>query len=95
MGIINVAEPRPDIMLAEDLKNPHGRLLLAKGTKLESNHLRIVKMWGVIEADIEGVTPKDVEANVKARLGPAIFEEAEELISDGFGISPLGVLRSI
>ncbi len=95
MGIINVAEPRLDIMLAEDLKNLYGRLLLAKGTKLESNHLRIIKMWGVIEPDIEGVTPKDGEANVKAQLGPAIFEEAEKLISDRFGISPLGALRRI
>ena len=36
MGIINVAELKPDMVLADDLANLDGRFLLAKGTKLTS-----------------------------------------------------------
>jgi HD-like signal output (HDOD) protein len=84
MGLINVAELRPDMLLAEDLRNPHGRFLLAKGTRLSSKHLRILKMWGVIEANIKGVSQKDAEANTIARFDPEIIQEAEEAICKRF-----------
>lgn len=84
MGIINVAELKSDMVLAEDLRNPSGRFLLAKGAKLASKHLRVLKMWGVIEANIDGISPKDVEANTIAQLDPVITEEAEKVIRERF-----------
>jgi len=84
MGIINVAELKPDMGLAEDLIHPNGRFLLAKDTKLTSKHLKMLKMWGVIEANIAGVSKKDVEADTIAKLDPEDIQEAEKLISEHF-----------
>jgi HD-like signal output (HDOD) protein len=84
MGIINVAELKPEMVLAEDLRNLDGRFVLAKGTRLTPKHLRILKMWGVVEANIEGVSPKDVEENTIAQLDPAVIEEVKNLIAERF-----------
>ena len=84
MGTINIAEIKPDMVLADDLKNHNGRFLLSKGTKLTAKNIRILKMWGVIEAEIEGVTQNDVEKNVLAQLEPAVVEAAEKQIRDRF-----------
>jgi len=84
MGTINVAELKPDMVLAEDLRNHNGRFLLAKGEKLTSKHLRIIKLWGVVEANIGGVSQKDVEANTIAQLDPVITGEAEKVMRERF-----------
>jgi len=84
MGIINIAELKPDMVLAEDLIHPNGRFLLAKDTKLTSKHLKMLKMWGVIEANIAGVSKEDVEADTIAKLDPEIIQAAEKLISERF-----------
>jgi len=89
MGIINVAEIQPDMVLAKDLKNPSGRFLAAKGTRITSKNLRIMKVWGVIEANIEGVSEKDVEANTTAHLDPEVIEEAKKVISKRFALADL------
>ena len=77
MGIINIAELKPDMVLAEDIKDFNGRFLLTEGSKLTPKNLRILKMWGVIAANIDGVSQKDVEAAVIAQLDPEIIEKAE------------------
>ena len=84
MGIINVAELRPDMVLAEDLANLSGRFLLAKGTKLTPKHLLILKMWGVIEANIENVKRVDIESDAIAELDPAIIEEVRQSLTGPF-----------
>ncbi|MBW2340904.1 MAG: HDOD domain-containing protein [Deltaproteobacteria bacterium] len=84
MGIINVAELKPEMVLAEDLRNLDGRFVLAKGTKLTKKHLRILRMWGVIEANIRRVSRKDVEENTIAQLDPAVIEEVKNLTGERF-----------
>jgi len=84
MGIINVAELKPEMVLAEDLRNLDGRFVLAKGTKLNSKHLRILKMWGVIEANIERISRKDVEENTIAQLDPAVIQKVKNLTGERF-----------
>jgi HD-like signal output (HDOD) protein len=84
MGIINVAELKPDMMLAEDLANLDGRFLLAKGTKLTPKHLLILKMWGVIEANIENVSRVDIESDAIAELDTAIIEEVRQSLTAAF-----------
>lgn len=84
MGIISLAEIEPDMVLADDLKNHNGRLLLTKGSILTTKNIRVLKMWGIIEADIEGVTQNDVEKNVLAQLDPAAVAAAEKQIHERF-----------
>ena len=89
MGIINVAELKPDMVLAEDIKDSKGRFLLAEGSKLNPKNLRILKMWGVIEANIDGVSQKDVDADGIAQLDPEIIEKAKKVIGERFGHADL------
>jgi len=84
MGIINAAELKPDMVLAEDLANLNGRFLLAKGTKLTPKHLLILKMWGVIEANIENVSQVDIEADALSQLDPAVIEEVTQSLTEPF-----------
>lgn len=84
MGTISLAEIKPDMVLADDLKDHNGRFLLSKGTQLTAKHIRTFKMWGIIEAEIEGVSENDVETDVLAQLEPAVVEAAEKQIRDRF-----------
>jgi len=84
MGVINLAELKPGMVLAENLRDRNGRFLLAKGTRLTLKHLRIFKIWGVIEVNIEGISQKNVESNARAQIDPAIMETAEKEIRERF-----------
>ncbi len=84
MGVLNVAELEPDMILADDLRNPYGRFLLAKGTKLSSKHLRVFKMWGVIEVNISGVSQDDVDQKKTAHLDPKIIQKVNNYLRQRF-----------
>ncbi|MFH1350840.1 MAG: HDOD domain-containing protein [Pseudomonadota bacterium] len=84
MGILSVAELMPDMVLAEDVKNPQGRFILAKGKILASNDIRILKMWGIVEAHVEGVSREDVDEKGNVSLDPEIIKVAENIIIPRF-----------
>lgn len=84
MGVINLAELKPGMVLAEELRDRNGRFLLAKDTRLTLKHLRILKIWGVIEVNIEGISQKNVESNTGAQIDPAIMETAKKEIRERF-----------
>ena len=78
MANINVAQIEIGMVLADDLKDQSGRFLLAKGVELTSKHLKIIKTWGVVEADIEGTSEADVGEKRTADIDPVILEIAEQ-----------------
>ena len=59
-----MCELEPGMVLASGMKDRDGRRLLGKGVKLTSKHLRIIKMWGIVEADVEGISEKDIETKL-------------------------------
>ena len=84
MAKIDVCELEPGMVLANDLSDQNGRFLLGKGVKLTSKHLKIFKMWGVVEANIEGISEKDVDAKRTAHMDPAILGAADRLTRERF-----------
>ncbi len=54
MGIVHIDKLGFDSVLAEELRDINGRLLLAKGRKIQQKHIRILKLWGITEVDIIG-----------------------------------------
>jgi len=84
MSIINVAEIKPDMVLANDLRGHNGRFLLARGTQLASKHIRVLKIWGVIEADIKGVSQEDIERKSISHIDPIFIDAAEKEIQKHF-----------
>jgi hypothetical protein len=45
---------KPGMILAANLLEPGGRMLLPAATELTDRHLRYFQMWGVADAEIEG-----------------------------------------
>lgn len=59
MGILPIEEIQPGMALAADLRTPQGRLLLPRQASIEPKHLRMARIWGICEADIEGVLAEE------------------------------------
>ena len=54
MGIVGTAHLKTGMVLADDVIDVNGRLLLAKGEKIQTQHIRILKTWGITEVRIAG-----------------------------------------
>jgi len=54
MGIVHVDSLKNGMVLAEDARDITFRLLLARGQRINSRHIRIFKIWGVSQVVVEG-----------------------------------------
>ncbi|MDQ5985268.1 MAG: hypothetical protein CSYNP_00976 [Syntrophus sp. SKADARSKE-3] len=89
MGILNIKDLKADMVLADDLKDRSGRLLITKGTVLDEKHLKICKMWGVIEANIEGVSTEEVNASAVNELSDALVSAATKSVHKRFYLTDM------
>jgi hypothetical protein len=76
MGMINLDDVQPGMVLAQDVKDRAGRVLLTANTELTEGHIKIFKKWGILSADIEGVSREEVATNELRAMDPAAVEEA-------------------
>ena len=84
MAIINIGSISPGMVLAVDVKDRAGRVLLAAGNEVTDKSLRIFKMWGVTEADIRGVEQEEIAARAASLVKPEILRAAELRTHDLF-----------
>jgi HD-like signal output (HDOD) protein len=54
MGLKHIKDLKPGMILDEEVRDINGRLLLKKDKKIQSSHIRIFKIWGVTEVNIQG-----------------------------------------
>jgi hypothetical protein len=87
MGAINLENIRPGMVLARDTKDPNGRVLLVSGTELTEKHLRVLKIWGVSEAEIQGIDQEDVVAQAASQVDPVSLKNAEASAAKLFAYS--------
>ena len=60
MGVIPTNKLKLGMLLAEEARDVHGRLILAKGKRIYSSQIKNFKIWGITEVNIsEDVTLKD------------------------------------
>ena len=77
MGIILVNRLKENMVLSEDVRDLNTRLLLAKDLKIQSKHVRILKMWGITEVNV--VTDElDYEETTIKEIDPESLERIEE-----------------
>lgn len=74
---------RPDMVLAADIVDGGGRLLLPGGTVLTEKHLRYCQMWGIVDADIVG-DDATAEEPAEAVIDPARLAEVENRVGARF-----------
>lgn len=84
MGIINVEDIKPGMVLAEAVKDRRGRILLNVGNPITEKQLKILKMWGITEADIQDVEREEVVAKAVAELDPSLLQEAGSRVQELF-----------
>lgn len=78
MGLISLNDIRPGMILAGEVKDRNGRVLLAAGQEITEKHLKIFKTWGVTDANIQGASQEDMVAQDLAEVDPEIHRQAEE-----------------
>lgn len=54
MGFVKIDNLTEGMVLNSDIHDRSGRLLLGCGIELNAKHLRMLRIWGVSEADIAG-----------------------------------------
>lgn len=72
---VSLENLRTDMVLAADIVDGGGRLLLPTGTALTEKHLRYCQMWGVADADVVGDVAADAASSPP--LDPALVAEVE------------------
>jgi HD-like signal output (HDOD) protein len=76
MEAVQTDKLKPGQILAEEVRDINGRLLLAKGNEIQSNHIRIFKIWGIPEVNVAGARRrKDI---LDPRLDPELLERTAE-----------------
>lgn len=73
MSMVALDMLQPGMVLAAEVRDKGGRLLLGEGVELEAKHLLIFRTWGVVEVDIVG----DVEPQADILPDDISLEELE------------------
>ncbi|SEP80412.1 hypothetical protein SAMN05421693_10691 [Ectothiorhodospira magna] len=93
-GKINIpaGQAAPGMVLAEDVRDRSGRLLLSAGLPLREKHIRVLKTWGVFQvavwtdsqpdADAEAINPDQRERGTV--LDEMALKRAEAIMVPAF-----------
>lgn len=76
MEAVQTDKLKPGQILAEEVRDINGRLLLASGNEIQSNHIRIFKIWGISEVNVAGTSCGKDEFD--PHLDPELVEQAQE-----------------
>lgn len=79
MGMVPIDNLAVGMVLACDVHDRTGRMLLGAGAELTPKHLIIFRTWGVAEADIAGVDAEET-APLPAEVDPQALAAAEEAL---------------
>lgn len=82
MGTVHTDKIKPGMVLAQEVRDISGRLLLAKGKQIQPEHLRIFKIWGVTDVNIMGVNGS--EAKSETNTDPDEIAKTEEMTKLAF-----------
>ncbi|WP_150112183.1 HDOD domain-containing protein [Desulfonatronovibrio hydrogenovorans] len=55
MTLVPIENIRPGMILDQDIRDHNGRFLLGKGLTIQDKHLRIFKIWGISQVDVQGL----------------------------------------
>ncbi|MEE9465719.1 MAG: hypothetical protein V3W14_09145 [Candidatus Neomarinimicrobiota bacterium] len=78
MGIINIEDLQAGMVLAKDVTEARGQVLLTAGQTVQDNHLRIFKAWGVTEADVERVDQAELTSSAADSVDPELSREVHD-----------------
>ncbi len=83
MGKIAIENIETGMVLASDVRDRSGRMLLGAGAELTQKHLVIFRTWGVLEADVVG-QGSQTAAQLPEDVDPLQLAAAEEALEPLF-----------
>ncbi|MCU0561116.1 MAG: HDOD domain-containing protein [Desulfobacterales bacterium] len=85
MGSVRIKELKAGMVLADDVTDIKGRLLLPKGRPIGPDHIRIFKIWGVARVNVMG-GPKECEPAGQP-IDPARLEAIRRALENRFRLT--------
>jgi putative nucleotidyltransferase with HDIG domain len=82
MSVVATDKLKSGQILAEEVRDINGRLLLSKGHAIAANHIRIFKIWGVSEVKLVGTDCQDGKSD--SSVNPAMIEETRKSLKTLF-----------
>lgn len=90
VGKVAVDNLEPGMVLAGDVHDRSGRMLLGAGAELTQKHLVIFRTWGVLEVDIAGLGGEEATEQIPADIDPQELAAAEQALAPLFRNANLG-----
>ena len=78
MGVLNIDDLKDGMVLADNLLNKHGNMLIKKGTTLSEHNIIPLKAWGVTEINVVGVDQKQVDQEETQTLPAEVIDSIEK-----------------
>lgn len=79
MAQIAVDQVQAGMVLAAEVQDRRGRLLIPSGRELDAKHVQALKMWGITRVEIDGDDPS---ADGSPAASPEMLERAREVLED-------------
>lgn len=93
MAQIAVDQVQAGMVLAAEVQDRRGRLLIPSGRELDSKHVQALKMWGITRVEIQGDDPAAEGAQL---VSPEMLEAARAILDDRLrNLDPKGSFRGI
>lgn len=89
MGILSLDVVRPGMILARDVKDRKGRVLLGQESEISEKHIKIFKKWGVMEVDVLGQGEHAAPGDPEAPLDPRAYDRARARTEELFRFANL------
>lgn len=84
MGALNINDIKAGMVLAEDVRNRHGIILLKKGRILSERDITVLKTWGITGADIKDIDRDQVVKEEMKALPNDVVESIEKKLNEFF-----------
>ena len=78
MSVVPTDKIKSGQILAAEVRDINGRLLLSKGQTIEPNHIRIFKIWGISEVDLVGDDRSDDRSD--PLMDAAMIEQTKNIV---------------
>jgi hypothetical protein len=84
MGILNINELKEGMVVAADVKNKHGNIMIRQGLALTEKHIMLLKAWGITEAGVEGFDRDQLHQEEMKTVSPEVIEAIEKNLCEIF-----------
>lgn len=84
MGSISLQNLKPGMVLAADIVENHGQVLLTAGSTITEKHIDIFRTWGIPEANITNVDEEEIARSETLELDPELLKAAQQRADELF-----------